>query len=217
MGRTDERLLPISLSAHVHGESSPLFPLQQKKSFNRKLQQPRLSYLSLQRGPMIAERLSKITTDRNRIDWSTSPYSTPVFFRAEPPRLRHCHASPDPQSYVKSKKSEYGRRWRSRVRVTAFWTVGGVPKTPRPRRPLAPDVDLNRRLRVPSREDNAVVIALMSETGELKNGVRLWGFHGEWGTGMISVAGADAWGVEIEESGIVFEGLGSWRLHGENR
>ncbi len=42
-----------------------------------------------------------------------------------------------------------------------------------------PDTDRYRRLRVPSGEDNAVVIALMSETGELKNGVRLWGFHGE--------------------------------------
>lgn len=70
---------------------------------------------------------------------------------------------------------------------------------------------------MPSGEDNAVVIALMSETGELKNGVRLWGFHGEWDSGMMSVAGVDAWGGEIEEAEMVFEGLGYWSLHGENR
>jgi hypothetical protein len=78
-------------------------------------------------------------------------------------------------------------------------------------------MDLYRRLRVPRGEDNAVVIALMSETGELENGVRLWGFHGEWDSGMMSVAGVDAWGGEIEEAEMVFEGLGYWSLHGENR
>ncbi len=34
---------------------------------------------------------------------------------------------------------------------------------------------------------------------------------------MMSVAGVDAWGGEIEEAEMVFEGLGYWNLHGENR
>ena len=34
---------------------------------------------------------------------------------------------------------------------------------------------------------------------------------------MMSVVGVDAWDGEIEEAEMVFEGLGYWSLHGENR